>query len=105
MGSKNYTTLDDGDELTVELPNGVGAVTIRTGNVQGSTGAPVIAVSVVNDAQEDEEPALDGRNYRTVFSAANDTVYLRALNRRNPDTTRPCGCGGKGRHGIDHPED
>lgn len=105
MGRKTYTTLNDGDELSVELPNGVGCVTIRTGYVQGPNGLPVISVQVANDAQEDEEPALDGRNYRTVFSDTNDTVYLRALNRRNPDTTRPCGCGGTGRHGIDHPED
>lgn len=104
MGSKTYTTLNDGDELTVELPNGVGSVTIRTGNVQGQTGAPVIAVEVANDT-EDDRPALDGRTYSTVFSSMNDTVYLRASSRLHPDAVRPCGCGGTGRHGIDHPED
>lgn len=103
MGSKTYTTLDDGDELTVELPNGVGSVTIRTGNVQGQTGAPVITVEVANDT-EDDRPALDGRTYSTVFSHVNDTVYLRASTRLHPDAVRSCGCGGMGRHGIDHEE-
>lgn len=103
MGSKTYTTLNDGDELAVELPNGIGCVTIRTGNVQGQTGAPVISVQVANDVEE--EPALDGRTYHTVFSPTNDTVYLRASARLHPAATSSCGCGGKGRHGIDHPEE
>lgn len=69
-----HTTIEDGETLTVELPNGIGAVTIRTGNVEGRTGDPVIAVEVVSDTLD--EPAEDGRCYETRFNQMNDTVYL-----------------------------
>lgn len=91
------------ETFTVDLPNGIGAVHIRTGNVEGATGDPVVAVEVESDTLD--TPAEDGRHYSTRFNHMNDTVYLTGrLPSPNPDASRSCGCGGTGTHGIDHQE-
>ncbi len=69
-----YETLGEAETLSVELPHGIGTVHIRTGNVQGSTGNPVVAIEVVSDALD--TPAADGRLYEPLHSQVRDTIYL-----------------------------
>lgn len=69
-----YTTIGEHEELSVELPHGIGVVRIRTGNVQGRTGLPVVAVEVVSDTID--RPAEDGRFYMAEYSSMQETVYL-----------------------------
>jgi hypothetical protein len=65
---------DDETTLRVQLPGRIGYVEIRTGNVNGPTGFPVVGVEVVSATQH--TPADDGRLYSPTFSARDDTVVL-----------------------------
>lgn len=69
-----YETIGQDETLSVELPDGIGVVHIRTGNVQGRTGYPVIAVEVVSDSLD--RPAEDGRLYEQQYSSAHSAIYM-----------------------------
>jgi hypothetical protein len=69
-----YETIDDNETLSLELPDGIGAVHIRTGNIHGPTGYPVITVEVVSDSLD--TPARDGRLYEPQFNGIHNTVYM-----------------------------
>ena len=60
--------------LRVLLPDGIGYVEIRTGNVQGSTGYPVVGVEVVSSTID--TPADDGRLYEPTVVAWQNTILL-----------------------------
>ncbi|SRR6266576_5454081 len=60
--------------MRVALPYGIGYVEIRTGNVQGLTGCPLVAVEVVSDTRD--KPAQDGLVYEPEVSNLHNTVYL-----------------------------
>jgi hypothetical protein len=65
---------DDPPVFRVFLPHGIGYVEIRTGNVNGPTGYPVVAVEVVSDALD--TPAQDGRTYEPFFNLGQNTIYM-----------------------------
>jgi hypothetical protein len=94
-----YETIGPKEVLSVALPNGIGVVHIRTGSVEGRTGDPVVAVEVVSETLD--TPAADGRYYESRFDSMTYTIRLTG---RLPDadSTRSCGCGGTGIHGVDH---
>lgn len=69
-----YETIGEDETLSVELPHGVGVVHIRTGNVEGRTGDPVVAVEVVSYTLD--EPASDGRFYEQHYDSMQSTVRL-----------------------------
>lgn len=60
--------------LRVLLPDGIGYVEIRTGNVHGLTGYPVVAMEVVSYALD--APAKDGRLYEPQFNLGQNTIYM-----------------------------
>jgi hypothetical protein len=62
------------DTLRVLLPNGIGYVEIRTGNVHGPTGYPVVAAEMVSYSVD--TPAEDGRLYEPQFSLGQNTIYM-----------------------------
>jgi hypothetical protein len=94
-----YETIGRKEVLSVELPDGIGVVHIRTGSVEGRTGDPVIGIEVASDTLD--TPAADGRYYESRFNSVNETLYL--IGRLpDPDSARSCGCGGTGTHGVDH---
>lgn len=72
--TNRYETIGHEETLSVELPNGIGVVHIRTGNVEGRTGDPVVAVEVVSDTLD--TPATDGRNYEQYYDSMHSTVRL-----------------------------
>lgn len=74
MTAHKYETIDEDEELHIELPHGIGVVRVRTGNVQGRTGYPVVAVEVVSDTID--RPADDGRFYRADYNSMHETIYL-----------------------------
>lgn len=74
LRTNRYETIGEHETLSVELPNGIGVVNIRTGNVQGRTGYPMIAVEVVSDTID--SPANDGRYYEARYSSMHETIYL-----------------------------
>lgn len=78
-----YTTIDECETITIELPHGIGSVHIRTGNVEGRTGDPVIAIEVVSDTLD--TPAFDGRYYEEKYDPMTSTVRL--VGRQEGDTT------------------
>lgn len=74
LRTNRYETIGEDETFSVELPDGIGVVHIRTGNVQGRTGYPVVAVEVVSDTID--TPADDGRFYRAEYSSMHETIYL-----------------------------
>lgn len=74
MTEHRYMTVDLGDEMSIELPDGIGVVHIRTGGEQPRTGHPMISVEVVSDSID--TPADDGRFYQAEYSSAHETIYL-----------------------------
>jgi hypothetical protein len=62
------------DTLRVLLPNGIGYVEIRTGNVHGPTGYPVVTTEMVSYAID--TPAADGRLYEPKFNLGRNTIYM-----------------------------
>lgn len=60
--------------LRVYLPNDIGYVEIRTGNVHGPAGYPVMAVEMVSLSID--TPAADGRLYEPQFNLGQNTVYM-----------------------------
>lgn len=65
--------MSPGESVRVLLPDGIGYVEIRTGNVHGPTGYPVVAIEVVSETLD--KPAEDGRMYEPV-GRMHDTVLL-----------------------------
>lgn len=74
MSRIDQTYIAQGESLKVWLPHGIGYVEIRTGNVEGRTGDPVVAVEVVSDTLD--TPATDGRNYEQYYDSMHNTVRL-----------------------------
>ena len=62
------------ETLRVLLPDGIGYVEIRTGNVHGPTGWPVVAVEMVSYALD--TPAEDGRLYEQQFRQDQNAIYM-----------------------------
>jgi hypothetical protein len=60
--------------LRVLLPDGIGYVEIRTGNVHGPTGYPVVGVELVSYALD--TPARDGRLYEPARDRDNGVVLI-----------------------------
>lgn len=69
-----YETVGRKEVLSVELPDGIGVVHIRTGARDARTGNPAVEVQVVSDTLD--TPAEDGRYYATRFDSMTDTVRL-----------------------------
>lgn len=61
VGPLYFGDHDNNGTLRVDLPHGIGYVEIRTGDVHGPTGYPVIGVDVISQARN--TPAEDGRLY------------------------------------------
>lgn len=72
--TRRYETIGEREVLTIELPNGIGAVRIRTGERDARTGCPRVAVEVVSDTLD--TPADDGRFYEQHYNSMQETVYL-----------------------------
>jgi hypothetical protein len=64
----------ESDTMRVVLPDGVGYVEIRTGNVHGPTGYPVVAAEMVSHSVD--TPAADGRLYEPQFNLGQNTIYM-----------------------------
>lgn len=62
------------ENILVHLPHGIGHVEIRTTDVNGATGHPVIGVEVHSKTEHSD--AADGRRYRPIFETRDDTVVL-----------------------------
>lgn len=60
--------------LRVHLPNDIGYVEIRIGNVHGPTGDPVVAAEMVSLSSDTS--AADGRLYTPQFNHLRNTVYM-----------------------------
>lgn len=60
-----FGDFDDNGVLRIDLPHRIGHVEIRTTDVNGPTGYPVIGVEVVSATRH--TPAADGRLYRPQF--------------------------------------
>jgi hypothetical protein len=97
-----HETVGPQEVLSVELPNGIGVVHIRTGAKDVRTGNPAVEIEVVSDTLD--TPAEDGRYYGSRFDSMADTIRLIGYLPEGPDSDRSCGCGGTGTHGIDHKE-
>jgi hypothetical protein len=74
LRTNRYETIGQHETLSVELPDGIGMVRIRTGEKDARTGYPRIAIEVVSDSLD--TPADDGRYYASRFDQMQDTVYL-----------------------------
>lgn len=74
LRTNRHETMGQDETLSVELPDGIGVVHIRTGNVHGHTGDPVIAVEVVSDARD--IPACDGRLYEPVYKPSRTSIVM-----------------------------
>jgi hypothetical protein len=96
-----YETIGPREVLSVELPDGIGVVHIRTGYRDTLTGNPNVEIQVVSDTLD--TPAEDGRYYESRYDQMTETIRLIGHLPKDPDSERTCGCGGVGRHGIDHP--
>lgn len=72
--TNRYETIGREETLSVELPDGIGVVHIRTDNVEGRTGDPVVAVEVVSDSLD--TPATDGRYYEAHYDSMQETIRL-----------------------------
>ncbi len=73
----------DDKTLRVLLPDGIGYVEIRTGDVQGSTGNPVISVEVVS--YHLDTPAKDGRMYEPEYRRHQNAIHLIGYPDMHPD--------------------
>jgi hypothetical protein len=60
--------------LRILLPDGIGYVEIRTGNVHGPTGYPVVGVEVVSYTKN--TPAADGRLYEPARDRDSSVVLI-----------------------------
>ncbi len=69
-----HLVIHDGETLRAHLPHGIGYVEIRTGNVHGPTGYPVVAVEVVSNSID--APAEDGRLYEPHFKHTHNMIYM-----------------------------
>lgn len=65
---------EDEPTIRIRLPHGIGYVEIRTGNIQPTTGYPVVAVDVVSHAID--TPAEDGRFYEPRFKHTHNMIYM-----------------------------
>lgn len=65
---------EDEPTLRVRLPHGIGYVEIRTGNVHGPTGHPVVAVEVISNSVD--TPAQDGRLYEQRCNHSHNMIYM-----------------------------
>jgi hypothetical protein len=74
LHTHRYETVGTNETLSVELPDGIGVVHIRTGSVQGVTGNPMIAVEVVSDTLD--TPAGDSRYYQAEYNSTHETIFL-----------------------------
>lgn len=64
---------DDEKILHVRLPGRIGHVEIRTGDVNGPTGYPTVAIEAITSTHI---PAADGRLYSATYTVRDDTVVL-----------------------------
>ena len=64
----------EGKTMRITLPHGIGYVEIRTGNVHGPTGHPVVAVEVISDSID--TPAQDGRLYEQQCNHSHNTIFM-----------------------------
>jgi hypothetical protein len=62
--------------LRVLLPDGIGYVEIRTGNVHGATGYPVVAIEAVSYSEAEGKAAPDDRVYERRFRFDGSHLYL-----------------------------
>lgn len=78
--TSRYETVGAYETLSVELPDGIGVVHIRTHIRRGASRSinPVIAVEVVSDSLD--TPAADGRVYEPELNPAQNTIYLVGYN-------------------------
>lgn len=72
-----YETVGEHETLSVELPNGVGVVHIRTDDGTTMHGHPIITVELVSDTLD--TPAADGRYYLPGISRRPNTMVLTGL--------------------------
>lgn len=69
-----YDTIGENETLSVELPNGIGVVHIRTAMVDVRSGNPAIVVEVNSDSLD--TPAKDGRFYEERYDSMRSTITL-----------------------------
>jgi hypothetical protein len=72
--TNRYESIGEHETFSVELPDGIGVVHIRTGSVHGPTGFPMVAVEVVSHSVD--TPAADGRLYEPQFKPMHNTIFM-----------------------------
>jgi len=69
-----YETIGQDETLSIELPDGIGAVHIRTGETDVRSGNPRISIEVVSDTLD--RAADDGRYYESSYDSMTETIHL-----------------------------
>lgn len=74
LRTSRYEAMGQHETLSVELPDGIGVIHIRTGEKDVRSGNPRVSVEVVSDTLD--TPAADGRFYEETYDPMASTIRL-----------------------------